>query len=94
MIPALARIAGGLFIVLLMSRPLGAQLHSSLDVGFTLVQFPDDSSTVAGPSVGWTSTAEWRRLFGQISAGVVGTIGAATGSASAIGGARAPVARG
>ncbi|HEV7992431.1 MAG TPA: glycogen-binding domain-containing protein [Gemmatimonadaceae bacterium] len=73
-----------------MSRPLGAQHHSALDVGFTLVQFPDDSSIVAGPSVGWTASAEGRRLFGEINAGGVGTFGAATGSAAVTGGARAP----
>jgi hypothetical protein len=90
---ALARIVGGL-LILLVSRPLGAQRQSALDVGFTFVQFPDDSTTVAGPSVGWTSSAQWRRLFGQINAGGVGTVGAATGSASAVGGARAPIAGG
>ena len=65
----------------------------ALDVGFTVVQFPDDSTTVAGPSVGWLSSAQWRRLFGQLSAGGVGTVGAATGSVSLIGGVRAPLFR-
>ncbi|MEO8560683.1 MAG: hypothetical protein ABI601_01320 [bacterium] len=89
-----ASVRGGLLMMMLMSRPLVAQHRSAFDVGFTVVQFPDDSSIVAGPSIGWTSSAEWRRLFGQITAGGVGTFGAATGSASAAGGARAPIARG
>jgi len=92
--PSRARTIGGLLILVSMSRPLGAQRHSALDVGFTLVQFPDDSSTVIGPSIGWSSAAEGRRLFGEISAGGVGTLGAATGSASASGGARLPLALG
>jgi hypothetical protein len=91
---ARARAIGGLLILVFMSRPLGAQHRSALDVGFTLVQFPDDSSTVLGPSVEWSSSVEGRRLFGEINAGGVGTLGAATGSASATGGARAPFARG
>src|SRR3954470_5332839 len=81
-------------MLVLMSRPLGAQRRSALDVGFTLVQFPDDSSTVIGPSIGWTSSAEVGRLFGEINAGGVGTFGAATGSASVSGGARMPLALG
>lgn len=76
-----------------MSSPLGAQHRSALDVGFTFVRFPEDSVSVAGPSVGWTSSAEWRRLFAQLNAGGVGTVGAASGSASLSGGARIPVAR-
>jgi hypothetical protein len=82
------RAIGGLLMVLLMSRPLGAQHHSALDVGFTLVRFPDDSSVVFGPSLEWSSAAEGRRTFGEVTAGGVGTVGAATGSASATAGAR------
>jgi hypothetical protein len=65
-----------------------------VDVGFSVVQFPEDSTTVAGPSVGWLSSVEWRRLFGELSAGGVGTVGAATGSVSLTGGARGPFLRG
>ena len=42
----------GLLIATTMGRPLGAQQRSALDVGVSVVHFPDDSSTVAGPSVG------------------------------------------
>jgi len=63
------------------------------DVGFSVVEFPDDTTTVAGPSMDWSTWGEWRRLFGRIGAGGVGTVGAATGSASMTGGARAPFAR-
>jgi hypothetical protein len=82
----------GLLIATTVSRPLAAQQRSALDVGLSVVYFPDDSTTVAGPSVGWTSTAEGHRLFGQLNAGGVGTIGAASGSVTASGGARAPLA--
>jgi hypothetical protein len=83
----------GLLILLAMGRPLSAQGRSTVDVGFTVAQFPDDSSTVAGPSVGWLSSGEWRRLFGQVNAGGIGTFGAATGSASLTGGVRTPLTR-
>jgi hypothetical protein len=81
-------------MLLLMGGPLVAQRSSALDVGISFVVFPDDSSGVIGPSVGWTSTVEGQRLFGQLAAGGVGTVGAATGSASAAGGARTSIARG
>jgi len=76
-----------------MSRPLGAQHRSALDVGVSVVRFLDDSSTIAGPSLGLTSAADGRRLFGWFNVGGVGTIGAASGSATLVGGARAPIAR-
>ena len=60
--------------------------------GSLVVHFPDDSSTVAGPSVGWTSAVETHHLFGLLNAGGVGTIGAASGSVTASGGARAALA--
>jgi hypothetical protein len=74
-------------------RPLCAQQRSALDVGLSYVRFPDDSTSVAGPSIGWTSAAERRLLFGQLNAGAVGTLGAASGSATLTGGVRAPVTR-
>ena len=84
---------GGLLIAFGMGRPLGAQHQSSLDVGVSVVRFLEESTTVAGPSVGWTSTVDGRRLFGQLSVGGVGTFDGASGSAALIGGLRAPVAR-
>jgi hypothetical protein len=81
----------GLLIATSVGRPLAAQQRSALDVGLSVVHFPDDSSTVAGPSVGWTSILEGHHLFGFLNAGGVGTIGAASGSVTASGGARAPL---
>jgi hypothetical protein len=81
----------GLLVLVAMSRPLGAQAHSTVDVGFSLVRFIEDSTTVAGPSVGVLSSAQRGPLFGQANVGGVATLGAATGSASFEGGARAPV---
>lgn len=90
--PALAAI-GGLFIALGMSRPLRAQHRSSLDVGVSVVRFLEESTTVAGPSLAWTSAADGRRLFGQLSVGGVGTPNAASGSGALIGGVRTSLAR-
>jgi hypothetical protein len=73
--------------------PLGAQGRSALDVGLAVVRFPEESSTVAGPSVTWIASREWRRLFASINAGGVGTLGTASGSATFAGGARRPFAR-
>src|SRR5690242_527431 len=77
-----------------MGRPLGAQHRSALDVGISVVRFLDDSTTIAGPSLGLTSAADGRRLFGWLNVGGVGTTGAATGSATLAGGTRVPIARG
>ena len=82
----------GLLIATSVGRPLVAQQRSALDVGLSVVHFPDDSSTVAGPSVGWTSVLDGHHLFGFLNAGGVGTIGAASGSVTASGGARASLA--
>ena len=84
---------GGLLVLTGMGRPLGAQHRSALDVGVSVVRFLDDSTTIAGPSLGLTSAADGRRLFGWLNVGGVGTIGAATGSATLAGGTRAPIAR-
>jgi len=84
---------GGLLLLIGIGRPLGAQHRSALDVGVSVVRFVDESTTIAGPSVGLTSVADGRRLFGQLQLGGVGTFGSASGSATLIGGARAPIAR-
>jgi hypothetical protein len=83
----------GLLIALTLGRPLGAQSRTSVDLGFSVVQFVDDSSVVIGPSMGVMSAIESRRMFGQISAGGVGTVGAASGSATLTGGLRTAMAR-
>jgi len=90
---AIASALGGLLVLTGMSRPLGAQHRSALDVGVSIVRFLDDSSTIAGPSLGLTSAADGRRLFGWVNVGGVGTVGAASGSATLAGGARTPIAR-
>ena len=59
----------------------------------SIVRFIDDSTTIAGPSLGLTSSADWRPLFGALQLGGVGTFGSASGSATAVGGVRAPIAR-
>ena len=81
----------GLLIATSMGRPLVAQERSALDVGFSVVRFPDDSSTVAGPSVEWTSGVERKHLFGLLNVGGVGSIDGASGSVTASGGVRAPL---
>jgi hypothetical protein len=83
---------GGLLILVGVGGPLGAQHRSSLDLGVSVVRFIDDSTTIAGPSVGLTSAADGRRLFGTLHLGGVGTIGGASGSATLGGGARALLA--
>ena len=89
----LASAIGGLLVLGGMGRPLGAQPHSALDVGVSIVRFLDESTTVAGPSLGFTSAADGRRIFGRFNLGGVGTIGAASGSATLSGGVRAPIGR-
>jgi len=83
----------GLLIATTVGRPLVAQERSALDVGFSVVHFPDDSSTVFGPSVEWTSVAERENAFGMLNAGGVGSINGASGSVTASGGVRAPLER-
>lgn len=83
----------GLLVLSGIGRPLGAQRRSALDVGASIVRFLDDSTTIAGPSVALTSSLERRRLFGWVNFGGVGTVGAASGSATIVGGARESIAR-
>jgi hypothetical protein len=90
---ALASALGGLLAFAGMGRPLGAQGHSTLDVGVSVLRFLDDSTTIAGPSLDLTSTVDGRRFFGSLNLGGVGTVGAASGSATLAGGARAPITR-
>ena len=89
----IASALGGLLVLIGMGRPLGAQHRSTLDVGVSVVRFLDDSTTIAGPSLDLTSAAGGRRLFGSLNLGGVGTIGAASGSATLAGGARTPISR-
>jgi hypothetical protein len=80
-------------LALAASRPLGAQDRSSLDVGLAVVRFPDENATIAGPSVAWSASRSWRRLFASSNAGGVATLGAASGSATVAAGGRRPFAR-
>jgi hypothetical protein len=90
---AIAFVSGGLLVLIGMGRPLGAQHRSAVDVGVSVVRFLDERTTIAGPSVAVTSAADGRRLFGWLNLGGVGTIGAASGSATLVGGARVSIAR-
>src|SRR4051794_16638890 len=83
----------GLLIATTVGRPLVAQQRSALDVGVSVVRFPDDSATVAGPSVEWTSAAEHDHAFGLLNVGGVGSISGASGSVTASGGVRTGLAR-
>jgi hypothetical protein len=90
---AIATVCGGLLVLIGMGRPLGAQHRTALDVGVSVVRFLDDTTTIAGPSVVMTSAADGPRLFGWVNVGGVGTFGAASGSATLVGGTRASIAR-
>jgi hypothetical protein len=39
-----------------MGRPLGAQARSTLELGASYVRFPDDSTSIVGPSVRWATS--------------------------------------
>lgn len=75
----------GLLLALAMGRPLGAQ-GTVVDAGVSVVRFPDDSSTIAGPSIRLAATGVRGRFFGAASAGAVATFGATSGFASLLGG--------
>lgn len=62
-----------------MGRPLGAQARSTLELGASYVRFPDDSTSIAGPSVRWTSALS-RGAFGSSMS--VSAVGATTGVSS------------
>ncbi|MDB4917622.1 MAG: hypothetical protein JWM95_5266 [Gemmatimonadetes bacterium] len=70
-----------------MGRPLGAQ-GAVIDAGLSIVSFPEDKTTVFGPSLRVTMAGERGSLFGMASGSGVATLGAASGSATLLGGAR------
>jgi hypothetical protein len=75
----LARTAplGGLLIALAMGRPLGAQARSTLELGASYVRFPDDGTSIVGPSARWVGSQDRGRLGATASvAGVASTAGA------------------
>jgi hypothetical protein len=66
-----ARLAalGGLLIALAVGRPLGAQTHSSGEIGLSLLRFTDDSVNVLAPSARWWLVDETPHLLGRVTAG-------------------------
>lgn len=62
MILARAGAFGGLLIALAVGRPLGAQDRATLELGASVVQFPQDSAVVAGPSARWFLSRERGRM--------------------------------
>lgn len=88
------RLVGGLLIALAMSRPLGAQQRSAIDLGVSYVRFIDDSTDVFGPSLRWYLARQRGGLYGSADLGGVATAGAATGSVSLDGGWRRSLAAG
>ena len=82
------RIVSGLLVIATMSRPLGAQQPVTIDVGFSAVRFPIEGLTAVGPALRLSAVAARGPLFATLSGAALGTIGAATGSASLEGGAR------
>jgi hypothetical protein len=83
------QILGGLLVVATMSRPLGAQRPSVImDAGLTAAHFPEDKSTVVGPSLRLLIAGKTGHLFGSAEGGALGTFGAASGFATLEGGVR------
>jgi hypothetical protein len=68
---------GGLLLALAMGRPLGAQARSVVELGASYVRFPEDSVSIAGPSVRWVASQARGALASTISvSGVASTSGA------------------
>ncbi|NUS46934.1 MAG: hypothetical protein HOQ15_04985 [Gemmatimonadaceae bacterium] len=67
---------GGLLLALAMGRPLGAQARSTLELGASYVRFPQDSTSVAGPSASWLSRRTRGAFASTVSlSGVAGRAG-------------------
>jgi hypothetical protein len=81
---------GGLVVASAMSRPLGAQ-GPVIDAGLSVVHFTADSTSVVGPAVRFLTSGVRGRLFGSVSGTGVVTFGAASGSATVVGGARTSI---
>ena len=62
-----------------MGRPLGAQDRSVLEIGASVIRFPADSITAAGPSLRWTGSRAWSDLAASMSVGGVAGTGGASG---------------
>ena len=77
----LARAArlGGLLLALATGRPLGAQARSTLELGVSYVRFPDDGTSIAGPSARWEASHARGTLGSTISAAGVASPSGASG---------------
>ena len=86
-------VLGGLLVAGAMGRPLGAQ-GSVVDVGLSAVSFKEDKTSVFGPWLRVTLSGKDGPFFGSVSGAGVATVGAASGSASVVGGVRELLGRG
>jgi hypothetical protein len=74
-LPARSLWFGGLLIALAVGRPLGAQDRATLELGASYVNFPQDTTSVIGPSIRWLghttrgSTVTSGSLSGVLSGG-------------------------
>jgi hypothetical protein len=67
---------GGLLLAFAVGRPLAAQARSAVEVGVSYVRFPQDSTSIAGPSVRWVASQARGALASTISvSGVASTTG-------------------
>jgi hypothetical protein len=75
--PERAATFGGLLLALAVGRPLGAQERAVLELGVSYVRFPQDTTSVLGPSARWMASRERGRFATSGSlAGVVSASGA------------------
>ncbi|MEP6620994.1 MAG: glycogen-binding domain-containing protein [bacterium] len=79
---------GGLLVIAMMSRPLGAQRPLSVDIGLAAARFPDESLKAVGPVARLSASSQHGPFFASMSGLALGTFGGATGSATLEGGAR------
>lgn len=87
-------VLGGLLVILVMSRPLGAQHPVVVEAGVVAARFPDENATAVGPLLRLSITGVRGRLFGAAEGVALGAVGAATGYASTSGGVRSSIGRG
>lgn len=77
-----------------MGRPLGAQARSTLELGASYVRFPDDDTSIIGPSAQWVGTQTRGRLGTTVSMSGVASGAGASGYGEAAGRWLAPLAPG
>ncbi|MEP6990270.1 MAG: glycogen-binding domain-containing protein [bacterium] len=86
-------ILSGLLVILMMSRPLGAQ-HPVVEAGVVAARFPDEDASAVGPLLRFSIAGARGQLFGAAEGAALGTFGSSTGFASASGGVRSSIGRG